>query len=272
MLSQLRFLGPWDVVVAVIDITIVAYVLYKGFMLIRGTRAVQLIKGIIVLVIATSISRRLNLVTIHWLLQNIQAMLIVAIPIVFQPELRRALEQLGRGRFFAKRWMLITEEDRTRVIDEIVKGVEVLSRNKIGALMVLERETGLNEIIETGIKIDGLLSAEFLVNIFIPNTPLHDGAVIIRGNRVMAAATFLPLTEAPDVRTELGSRHRAALGISEHSDALAVVVSEETGNVSLANGGKLIGHLDEKTLKEMLLTLMEADRKPVTGLLNRGSL
>lgn len=253
-MSFLQSLTVWDMMVAVVDIGVVSYVFYRLFMLIRGTRAVQLIKGIIVLVVATFASQYLGLREVNWLLKRVMEALIVAIPVVFQPELRRALEQLGRGRLFtpAPSPEVLDEESRNRLIDELLRATEMLSKNKVGALLVLERETGLNDYIETGIKIDGLVSAEFLINIFIPNTPLHDGAVVVRGNRVLAAACFLPLTDQGGLPTELGSRHRAALGISEQSDALALVVSEETGAVSLGSAGKLIRSLDSRTLREML--------------------
>jgi len=147
---------------------------------------------------------------------------------------------------------VLGEEDWEEIIAEIVRAVQVLSRNKVGALLVIEGQTGLNDVLETGIKVDGLVSAEFLVNIFVPNTPLHDGATIIRGDRVMAAGCFLPLSENPDLGQELGTRHRAALGITEQSDAISIVVSEETGTISVAQEGKLRRYLDESSLKEYL--------------------
>lgn len=232
-----------------------AYVIYRLFILIRGTRAVQLIKGIIVLLGAMLISDWLQLYTIRWVLRSLQTALLVALPVVFQPELRRALEQIGRGKFFAQPLATFQDVDMSKVINEIIKATRVLARNKIGALVVIERETGLNDFAETGIKIDGILTSEFLVNIFIPNTPLHDGAVIIRAERVLAAGCFLPLTENQDLSKDLGTRHRAALGITEQSDAIVVIVSEETGVLSLANSGKLTRFLDETTLKEMLVAL-----------------
>lgn len=247
-----------DWLTAVLDIALVSYIFYRVFMLIRGTRAVQLIKGIIVLVVALFVSRGLQLRELSWLLQRVMEALVVAIPVVFQPELRRALEQLGRGRLFTPTGgEALDEEARNQLLSDIVRACERLAKNKTGALLVLERETGLNDYIETGIKIEGVVSSEFLANIFVPNTPLHDGAVIIRGERVMAAACFLPLVEATDVSQQLGSRHRAAIGITEHSDAVALVVSEETGRVSLAHSGKLIRGLDTQVLREMLGDLMQ---------------
>lgn len=243
--------------ISLVDILIVAFVLYKLIMLIRGTRAVQLIKGLVVLLVATTISDWLGLYTINWILEKTINVLLVALPIVFLPELRRALEQLGRGKFFARPLIYLAEEDMNRLINELVRSVQVLVKNKIGALIILERETGLNEYVETGVKIDGVISAEFMVNIFIPKSPLHDGAVIVRGDRVVAASCFLPLTEDSNVSKELGTRHRAALGVSELSDALAVIVSEETGIISVAQEGKLTRYLDETTLRELLVGLLQ---------------
>jgi diadenylate cyclase len=256
---------PLDVAIAVVDIAIVAYVVYRLLVLIRGTRAVQLIKGIIVVLVATLLSDRLNLVTVNWVLQKTLVMLVVALPIVFQPELRRALEQLGRAGFLARTLKSLGEQDVGRLVNEVVRATTILSRNRTGAIMVIERDTGLREIVETGIKVDAEVSGELLVNLFIPHTPLHDGAVVVRGNRIAAAACFLPLAESSEVGRELGSRHRAAVGITEHSDALAVVVSEETGAVSLANAGKLMRGLDEEMLRELLTSLLRARPKGAAG-------
>lgn len=247
---------------AIVDITVVAYVLYRVLVLIRGTRAVQLIKGVILLLILVTASRFLRLYTVNWLLEQAQVMLLVALPVVFQPELRRALEQLGRGRLFARSFLVMGEEEWGRVIKEIVEAAETLSRHKLGALIIIERETGLNEVVETGTRLEGLVSAELLINLFVPNTPLHDGAVIIRGDRILAAGCFLPLTENPDIDRAIGTRHRAAIGITEHSDCVSVVVSEETGIISLANAGKLGRYFDEKTLREMLTALCAPSRQP----------
>lgn len=248
LLSQFRYFD-WR---SVIDIVAVAAVLYQFLMLIKGTRAVQLIKGLVVLIIVSYLSERLRLTTISWLLSRVWQMLFVALPIVFQPELRRALEQLGRGKFFTRHPSTLGNEVLDKVIEEMVRCTQVLSKNRIGALVVIERETGVQDYVETGIKIDGVVSSEFLVNIFIPNTPLHDGAVIVRGDRVAAAGCFLPLSENPDIQKELGTRHRAALGLSEVSDAIIVVVSEETGAISVAIEGSLTRFLDEKSLKDLL--------------------
>ncbi len=239
-------------IISIIDIAIVAFVIYKAMMIIKGTRAVQLIKGLVVLIMASLLSNWLGFRTFAWILGQVQTVLVVALPVVFQPELRRALEQLGRGRFFARPMAMLNEEALGHLVEEVVRAVKILSSNNVGALIIIERETGINDFIETGIKIDGLVSAEFLVNIFIPKSPLHDGAVIIRGDRVMAAGCFLPLSENPNLSKELGTRHRAGLGLTEQSDALGIIVSEETGVISIAEEGRLTRYLDENTLKEIL--------------------
>lgn len=264
MFDNLQFLIPFknldlfslNMLFALLDITIVSYILYKFFMLIKGTRAVQLIKGLVVLMLLSTLSNWLHLETVHWIMQKTWTMLFVALPVVFQPELRRALEQLGRGKFFAQTISTLGEEEMQKIIGEISRAVQVLARNRIGALIVIARGTGLEEHIQTGVKIDGVVSAEFLVNVFIPKAPLHDGALIIRGDRVTSAGCFLPLTDDPDLSKELGTRHRAALGISEISDAVAVVVSEETGAVSVAEEGRLTRFLDDKTLRDLLTKLL----------------
>ncbi len=261
MIELLQSLSVQELIVSILDIVVVAFLFYRFLLLIRGTRAVQLIKGIVVLVIAFAVSRWLDLRTIGWLLDKAGLALFVTIPIVFQPELRRALEQLGRGKLFVRSTAYLNPEDLNKLIEEIVGAVGQLSRDRTGALIVLERETGLAEIVETGIQVDGLVTREFLINIFVPRTPLHDGAVIISGKRIAAAGCFLPLTDAPGLDTEFGSRHRAALGITEHSDALAIVVSEETGTISLANDGKLMRHLDNDTLGQLLKKLIKTEEE-----------
>lgn len=234
-----------------IDILIVAYVIYKVLMLIRGTRAIQLLKGLAVLVIASIASQRFQLNTMSWLLEKTWTALFVALPVVFQPELRRALEQLGRGEFFGRRLFNIDEEN-WRAVREIVRAAEILSRRKVGALIVFVRETGLQEYIDSGIKMDALITAELIINLFEPNTPLHDGAAIVQNGRVLAAACFLPLTDNSYVSKELGTRHRAAIGITEHSDAFSLVVSEETGIISIALDGGITSGLSGADLERRL--------------------
>jgi len=250
----------------VIDIIIVAAVFYKVFKLIRETRAEQLIKGIFVIFVFEKISGEglLELYTINWILKNTMTVGVIAILIVFQPELRRGLEYIGRSRFFTKSFLEIKGESLSKIVEEIVEACASLSRQKIGALIVLERETGLNEVVETGTKINGVVSSNLLINIFIPNTPLHDGAVIIKEDMIKAAACFLPLTDNMNLSKELGTRHRAALGISERSDSLAIIVSEETGAISIAENGTIARHLDSKTLKQILIDMYKPKDSPQT--------
>ncbi|MCL6632068.1 MAG: diadenylate cyclase CdaA [Alicyclobacillus herbarius] len=255
-LDILRHFGILDAV----DVLIVAYVIYRLLILIRGTRAVQLVKGVIVILLATAVSSFLHLQALNWLLNKIITLGFFAIPVVFQPELRRALEQLGRGGFFSFSFTSTDNEDVKRAASEIVKASQVLSKTKTGALIVIERSTGLSEYIETGTLIEGKISTELLLNTFIPNTPLHDGAVVIRGDRMVAAGCFLPLTDSRDLDRQLGTRHRAALGVTEQSDAVAVVVSEETGHISLAVDGVLTQDLSESALRDLLNTLLTLKR------------
>lgn len=235
----------------IIDITVAAVVIYWLFKLIRGTRAEQLAKGIVVLLILTKVSEILQIYMLNYLLKSMLTWGFLGLFIVFQPEIRRGLEFIGRNSSLKKGILYPKGRDES-TIDEIVSAVASLSRQKIGALMVIERQTGLNEIIETGTPIYGELSSALLINIFIPNTPLHDGAVVINGDQIVSAACFLPLTEEKGLSKELGTRHRAAIGISEKSDAFAIIVSEETGSISIAEYGNINRHLDLSTLEQML--------------------
>lgn len=231
----------------IIDILIVSYVIYKLILLVRGTRAIQLLKGILVVVVTWAVSSWFKLGTLQWMMNQVFTFGVVGVIIIFQPELRRALEQLGRGKIFSR---TTTEEDQdvNRRINEMLKAVNYMSRRKIGALLVFERETGLNDYIESGIRMEAHISSELVINVFIPNTPLHDGAMIIRGNLLMAAGCYLPLSENPFISKELGTRHRAAIGMSEVSDAVCVIVSEETGQVSLAMNGHVLRDIKEDAL------------------------
>lgn len=234
-----------------VDIFIVAFVIYKAARLIRETRAEQLIKGIVVLLLALQLSHVFRLNTINFILRNTMQVGVLAVLVVFQPELRRALEKVGRtsiGNIFSADTV-----DTGAAVEEIAKAVDFLSKERIGALLVLERDTKVGDLISTGTEVDALISAELLVNIFAPNTPLHDGAVIIRANKIKAAACLLPLTQNENLSRELGTRHRAALGVSEISDAAVVVVSEETGKISIALNGDMTRSLTADTLKRALL-------------------
>jgi len=244
----------------VIDILIVSYVVYKLILIVRGTRAMQLLKGAFVVVLAWALSIWFDLRTLQWMMNQMFTFGILGVIIIFQPELRRALEQLGRGKLFS-RASADEDTDVTQRISQILKAVNQMAKRRIGALIVFERETGLNDYIETGIRIDSLISSELLLNIFSPNTPLHDGAVIIRGNRIMAAGCYLPLSENPFISKEMGSRHRSAIGMSEVSDAIAVVVSEETGQISLAQNGQIVRDIKEESLVSKLYEELRAKSK-----------
>ena len=235
-----------NVFLNIIDIIVVAYVLYKIFTLIKGTKAVQLLNGIFVIIIAKLITIIFDLKTLGWLLDEVINFGFLAIIIIFQPEIRRALEQIGRGKIFMRTYNQ-QQEEQTRQIESMKKAVSYMAKRRIGALISIEKETGLNEYIETGIKMNAEISSELLINIFIPNTPLHDGAVIMQKNKITAAACYLPLSESAFISKELGTRHRAALGLSEVTDAITVIVSEETGAISIASDGKIDRNL---TLEE----------------------
>lgn len=245
---------PLSIIRAIVDISIVSYLVYKLIILVRETRAWQLIKGILLILAATELSKILGLKTINFILQNSLSVLTLGAIVLFQPELRRGLEQIGRSRF--KDIFNLDEANNriqvTALIEEIVKACTEFSRTYTGALIVIEMNTRVGEIINTGIQLDSNVTSELLINIFTPNTPLHDGAVIIRDNKIKAAACFLPLTDNPNLSKELGTRHRAALGISEVSDCISVVVSEESGKISFALNGGLTRNLTSDTLRKAL--------------------
>lgn len=247
-------LEPISVLINVLDIVLVWYVLYKILTLIKGTKAVQLLKGIFVIIIARIVTEQLGLETIGWMLKQVIDFGFLAIIIIFQPEIRRALEQLGRGKLF-QRSISQEEEEQTRLIEAMRKSVSYMAKRRIGALISIERDTGLNEYIETGIRTDADITSELLINIFIPNTPLHDGAVIIQRKKIMAAACYLPLSENPFISKELGTRHRAAIGLSEVTDAITIVVSEETGAISITANGNLNRDLSLDDFSDLLQKL-----------------
>ncbi|NCB96133.1 MAG: TIGR00159 family protein [Negativicutes bacterium] len=248
-----------------IDIMTVAVAIYFVYKQLKDTRAVSLLKGLLVLAFINVVSHTLNLYVINWILQQGMTVLLFALPVVFQPELRRALEQLGRGRIF-NRAQNVSEAEMDSAINEVMAAARVMSREHTGALIVFEREVGLGDYIDTGILVDAKLSRELIRNIFVPGTPLHDGAMIIRNGRIMAAGCLLPLTEDRTLSTELGTRHRAAIGLSEQADCVVVVVSEETGKISYTYGGHIYRHLPEDQIKEALRTFMERPRQTITSM------
>lgn len=254
ILSLLDIKGPWDIIKAFVDIGIVSYAIYKIIKLVKETRAWQLLKGVLVILIASRISESLGLRTVAFILRITIQYMAIALVVLFQPELRRVLEKIGRSRF---RNIFIFEEETDTVkfralIEEIVKAVTSMAKTYTGALIVIERETKIGEIINSGIQIESNVTSELLMNIFSPNTPLHDGAVVIREDKIKAAACFLPLTENPNISKDLGTRHRAALGITEVSDSIVVVVSEESGKISVALNGGLTRNLTSDNLRKAL--------------------
>ena len=244
-------IGPTEI----LDIVILCAIIYYILRWIRQTHAWALLKGIVLVVILALSAYLFDLVTVIWLVQNALAMGIIALVILFQPELRKALEQLGRGMGAGLSGLSAADSRKSlgsHIVDEIVSAVVTMASRKIGALICLERDVALTDISQTGITIDALVSRQLIVNIFSPMSPLHDGALVMSGSRVKAAACILPLSAAGDIDHELGTRHRAAIGISEVSDALIIVVSEETGTISAASNGKLARYLSEKALRELL--------------------
>ncbi|WP_053942982.1 diadenylate cyclase CdaA [Kallipyga gabonensis] len=235
-----------------IDILVIAVIIYYMILFVRETRALQLIKGFAALLLLAQLSEWFDLYTLNWLLSNLFTVSMVLIIVVFQPELRRVFERLGRSQRWVSFFMNTDDSQNLDQVDEIVRASSSLARQKIGALMVIEGRVGLSDLLESGTEIDGQVTAELLINIFIPNTPLHDGAVVIRNDRVRAAGVFLPLTQNNSLSKELGTRHRAALGITEKSDALVVVVSEETGLISVCQEGEIARRLDEDSLRTRL--------------------
>lgn len=256
-LHQFSFIQISDV----IDILIIAYVVYKGLKFIRDTKTIQLLKGIIILVVIMQLSYFVNLHAVYYFLANAMQLGLIAILIVFQPELRRGLEHLGRrgmGKMF--NFTEEYEENTQGTIKATVEACRNMSKSRIGALIVFERAERLGEIISTGIEMNAKVSAELIINVFIPKTPLHDGAMIIRDNKIMAASCFLPLTQNRNLSKELGTRHRAGIGLSEEADAVIVIVSEETGRISIALDGEFITNLSPEQLEGKLSELLDASK------------
>lgn len=246
----------------VLDILVVTIIIYWLLWVAQGTRALQLIRGIVTLfAFLYFLGWALDLHTLNWVLYRIWPGLVIAIPVIFQPELRRAFEQLGHTSWLRNPFPNHEVAEADAAVDEIVRASAQLSRLRYGALMVIERETGLQDYADKGVQLDAQLSRQLLINIFFPNSPLHDAAVIIRGSRIVAASVVLPLTDNISASSQLGTRHRAAIGITEESDALAVVVSEETGQMAVAHTGRLIRNLDQDRLRRVLRTLLKIDRQ-----------
>jgi TIGR00159 family protein len=239
-----------------LDIAIVSYIVYKMIGFIRETRAMQLIRGLVIIIVAFFVSDIFNLYLLNWLLKSLFTMGLFAVVVLFQPELRRALEQVGRKNLMnTNSFRNIDKNKAVETVDALVSAIDDFSATRTGALIAIERETMLNDIIETGVVVDAEISIRLLGNLFYEGSPLHDGGVIIRGARIHAASCVFPLTEKKNIGRNLGTRHRAGVGLSEVCDALIIIVSEETGVVSIAEDGKIRRFVDLKTIEKMLLNM-----------------
>ncbi len=255
-------------VVDVVDILVVAFVFYEVMLYFRNTRATQLIRGLLLLAVASWVSRVADMYALNWLLEWVTVPGVIALIIIFQPELRMALERLGRGRMFGTGRQ--SQAGVAKTIREVVRAARQMSQQRIGGLIVLERALGLDDVARTGQELDAIVSAELLVSLFFPNNPLHDGAAIVRGDRVIGAACLLPMSDNPLLSKSVGTRHRAALGLSERSDAACIAISEETGALSLALESAIERDLSAELLRQKLLEVFEMESdEPGRQLLER---
>ncbi len=239
----------------ILDIALVSLILYRLLLIIKGTKAAQMLVGLGILLLASLASRYLQLFTIDWIVQSFLAQIVIAIIVLFQPEIRRALAHMGEAQFFT-----FTKAEELKSLEEIVRAAVSLANRKIGALMVIERDTSLKDFVEVGTPLDAKVSKELLLSIFHPTSPIHDGAVIIKGNRIAAAGCFLPITLSSELSKALGTRHRAGIGLTEETDAVALIVSEETGWISMSLDGKLETKLDMGTLRDMMTEIFTAKK------------
>lgn len=259
-------LSTWDIIVNLLDIFVVWFLIYRLFELVRGTKAVQLLKGVAIFIGIRIVAELIGLHTLSWLMNQVITYGVIAAIIIFQPEVRRGLEHLGRSAFF--KTSKKEELDDERMILAFDKAIQYMSKRKIGALVTIQRSTGLDEYIETGIDLDADITGELLINIFIPNTPLHDGAVIVKDGKIAVASAYLPLSDSMLIPKEFGTRHRAAVGISEVSDALTFIVSEETGGVSITLSNDFLHDLTQ----EEYLAVMRRELLPDEKIVGRKSL
>ncbi|PLX83614.1 MAG: TIGR00159 family protein [Desulfuromonas sp.] len=253
MSGLLDFLKDFRWLLDLLDIALVAYIIYRIILLIKWTRAVQMLLGLAVILIVYVISQATGLYTLRWLLDNFLSSIILVIIVIFQSDIRRALMHVGRNPFFAD----LSYREETEVMEELVRASVNMANKRIGALIVIERETGLKDFLEVGVEIDAKVSSDLIASIFLPYSPIHDGALVIQQGRLKRAGCFLPLTQNPNVSKALGTRHRAAIGLTELVDAVAIVVSEETGKISVVVGGRITRDLDSTTLKRVLKRLLE---------------
>lgn len=250
----------WSFLVNVLDVIVVWYLVYKLIQLVRGTKAIQLFKGVGLFIVLRFLAGIVGLKTLSWLMDQVITYGVIAAIVIFQPEIRRGLEHLGRSSFFkTSKYEKRRDEVLVQALD---KAVQYMAKRKIGALITIERTTGLEEYIETGIPLDADVTGELLINIFIPNTPLHDGAVILRDDKIAVASAYLPLSESPLIPKEFGTRHRAAVGISEVSDALTIIVSEETGDVSITLNNRMLTELSRQEYLDVLNRELVPEEKP----------
>ena len=241
----------------IIDILIITFVFYRLLLLIKGTRAFQMLMGLVILFIAYVISKWAGLYTLEWLIQSLWSYFVLALIILFQPEIRRALAQMGQNPLTQR--LISIEESKN--IEEIIRACVSLANKKIGAILVIERKIQLRDLVEMGIPLDARITKELLTSIFLPYSPIHDGAIIINGDRIAAGGCFLPLTLSPNISKSLGTRHRAAIGVTEETDAVAIVVSEETGTISVSIGGDMTRDLDAAALRRLLTRIFQRERK-----------
>lgn len=268
MMTYLAALLTWRNFINLIDILVIWFLIYELMVLVRGTRAVQLFKGIIIIIVVKLISWYIGLTTVSWVMDQIINWGVIAMVVIFQPEIRRGLEHLGRGTMFTR--IKTENEEEEALITQLDQAIQYMSKRRIGALIAIEMDTGLEEYIETGIPLDAEVTGALLINTFIPNTPLHDGAVIIKGGRIAVAAAYLPLSDSKLIPKELGTRHRAAVGISEVTDALTIVISEETGGVSITKDNELIRDMtQENYLKFLRAHLYKKESTDQNKLLDR---
>lgn len=268
MMTYLAALLTWRNFINLIDILVIWFLIYELMVLVRGTRAVQLFKGIIIIIVVKLISWYIGLTTVSWVMDQIINWGVIAMVVIFQPEIRRGLEHLGRGTMFTR--TKTENEEEEALITQLDQAIQYMSKRRIGALIAIEMDTGLEEYIETGIPLDAEVTGALLINTFIPNTPLHDGAVIIKGGRIAVAAAYLPLSDSKLIPKELGARHRAAVGISEVTDALTIVISEETGGVSITKDNELIRDMtQENYLKFLRAHLYKKESTDQNKLLDR---
>ncbi len=268
MMTYLAALLTWRNFINLIDILVIWFLIYELMVLVRGTRAVQLFKGIIIIIVVKLISWYIGLTTVSWVMDQIINWGVIAMVVIFQPEIRRGLEHLGRGTMFTR--TKTENEEEEALITQLDQAIQYMSKRRIGALIAIEMDTGLEEYIETGIPLDAEVTGALLINTFIPNTPLHDGAVIIKGGRIAVAAAYLPLSDSKLIPKKLGTRHRAAVGISEVTDALTIVISEETGGVSITKDNELIRDMtQENYLKFLRAHLYKKESTDQNKLLDR---